>query len=130
VAGVYMTMKKWDEALPRLLRVVSIYEESLGPRHIYLADPLTNLGEVYLETGQSEKAIASYERALELRKDGGDGPFKGAETRFGLAKALALAHRDGPRAKALAGEAREAYAKGGKPFEKELAEVDAWLKAN
>jgi len=128
LAEVLMKERAFADARPRLERVISIYEKTVGPKHHYLAEPLENLGELEMETGEPTAAIPLLERSLALRASGAEGPYKAAATRFLLARALIAAGTDRDRAKKLAEEARAAYAAGGEAWIAAGAEVEAWLE--
>jgi eukaryotic-like serine/threonine-protein kinase len=93
-----------------------------------IAYPLTTLGNIRVATGDSTSAVSYFERALRIRKSMDSDPTLGAETRFGLARALWESGGDRARALSLARSAREAYAPSNRP--RQLAEVDAWLAAH
>ncbi len=65
------------------------------------------------------------ERAFKIREAQETDPSRRAETRFALARALWESSRDRARARALAEEARDSYAKA--ELKAKLAEVDSWL---
>lgn len=58
LGGVYLDWKKYGEAAPELEKAVSLTPE----------DPFAQvqLGDAYLNTGQDEKAMAAFDRALEI----------------------------------------------------------------
>ncbi len=76
--------------------------------------------------GRLRRARSSpLERAFKIREAQETDPSRRAETRFALARALWESGRDWARARALAEEARESYAKA--EVKTKLAEVDTWL---
>jgi tetratricopeptide (TPR) repeat protein len=82
--------------------------------------------ELHLEAGDPKAALALLERALQARDAGAGAPLELARTRFGTAIALWDAKVDRPRARALAGRARQVP--GDSRAAREFRErVDAWL---
>ncbi|MES1208245.1 MAG: hypothetical protein ABUS79_20105, partial [Pseudomonadota bacterium] len=73
-------------------------------------------------------AIVPLERAFKIREEHENDPARRAETRFALARGLWEAGRDRPRARMLAQQAREGYAKA--VVKPKLAEVESWLRAH
>jgi hypothetical protein len=60
----------------------------LGPRHPFLAYPLTGIGVAHWKSGQADRALAPLERALAIREASEPDLAQRAETRFALARAL------------------------------------------
>jgi tetratricopeptide (TPR) repeat protein len=102
-----------------------IWERELGLESRNLAYALTGIGLSYLSDADPLNAIVPLERAFKIREAQESDPSRRAETRFALARALWESARDRPRARALAEEAREGYAKA--ELKTKLAEVDIWL---
>jgi serine/threonine protein kinase len=102
-----------------------IWERELGLDNRILAYALTGIGVSYLAEGDSSSAIVPLERAFKIREAQETDPSRRAETRFALARALWESGRDRGRARLLAEEAREVYAKA--VVKSKLAEVDSWL---
>jgi tetratricopeptide (TPR) repeat protein len=87
-------------------RALSLREAALGPDHPELANLLSNIAE-------AKRAQGSYAEALRLDE-----------------RALWAADQDRARAKDLAARAKEAFAKAGKKYRRQLAEVERWLQAS
>jgi eukaryotic-like serine/threonine-protein kinase len=102
-----------------------IWERELGLDNRILAYALTGIGVSYLAEGDPSSAIVPLERAFKIREAQETDPSRRAETRFALARALWEAGRDRGRARVLAEEAREGYAKAA--VKAKQAEVDSWL---
>jgi tetratricopeptide (TPR) repeat protein len=105
-----------------------IWERELGLDNPDLAYALTGIGVSYLAEGDAISAITPLERAFKIREAQETDPSRRAETRFALARALWESGRDRVRARALAQEAREGYAKA--ELTAKLADVDTWLHAH
>ncbi|HEY4395794.1 MAG TPA: serine/threonine-protein kinase [Polyangia bacterium] len=105
-----------------------IWERELGLEHRNLGYALTGIGVSYLSDADPVNAIAPLERAFKIREAQETDPSRRAETRFALARALWESGRDRQRARALAEEAREGYAKA--EVKAKLAEVDTWLRVH
>ncbi|HEY6477100.1 MAG TPA: tetratricopeptide repeat protein, partial [Polyangia bacterium] len=102
-----------------------IWERELGLDNRNLAYALTGIGVSYLFEGDWPNAIFPLERAFKIREAQETDPSRRAETRFALARALWESGRDRARARALAEQARESYAKA--EVKTKLGEVDTWL---
>jgi serine/threonine protein kinase len=105
-----------------------IWERELGLDNPDLAYALTGIGVSYLAEGDAISAITPLERAFKIREAKESDPSQRAETCFALARALWESGRDRPRARALAGAAREGYAKAA--LAAKLAEIDSWLETH
>jgi tetratricopeptide (TPR) repeat protein len=103
-----------------------IWERELGFEDRNLAYALTGIGVSYLAENDPGSALAPLERAFKIREAHEVDPSRRAETRFALARSLWEANRDRTRARALAEQAREGYAKG--EAKAKAAEVDTWLR--
>jgi tetratricopeptide (TPR) repeat protein len=114
-----------DEARGAYQGARAIWERELGSDSPFLSYTLTGIGQTYLEDGDADKALVPLERAFKLGKSDDGDSTRRAETSFALARALWSAHRDRGRARALAEEAKVAYAK--TPTKDKLAEIDSWL---
>ena len=102
-----------------------IWERELGLDNRDLAYALTGIGVSYLAEADPSSAIVPLERAFKIREAQETDPSRRAETRFALARALWESRRDRGRARVLAEEAREGYAKAA--VKAKLAEGDSWL---
>jgi serine/threonine protein kinase len=94
---------------------------------------LTGLGRALLLAGRGAEAVAPLERALRVREKKDPEPERLGETRFALARALAMRDHDGDaaRARSLAKSARDDYRKmlASKLRDESLAAIDRWLSA-
>ena len=88
-----------------------IWERELGLDNRNLAYALTGIGVSYLSEGDAANAIVPLERAFKIREAQETDPSRRAETRFALARALWESGRDRRRARSLAEQARDSYAK-------------------
>ena len=102
-----------------------IWERELGLDNPNLAYALTGIGTSYLSEGDPSNAIVPLERAFKIREAYETDPSRRAETRFALARALWESGRDRLRARALAEQAHDSYAKA--ELKTNVAEVDSWL---
>jgi serine/threonine-protein kinase len=118
---------KFPEALAQYERALAIKEKAYGPDHPSVAMTLTGVGRTQLGLGRKQLGAEALERALQIRRarektiDDADM----GENLFALAQAIV--DEDPARARALAGEAREAYAKAGDDRRDELVEVRDWI---
>ncbi len=103
-----------------------IWERELGLEDRNLAYALTGIGLSYLAENDPGSALAPLERAYKIREAREVDPSRLAETRFGLARSLWEANRDRMRARTLAEQAREGYAKG--ESKAKVVEVEGWLR--
>jgi len=104
-----------------------IWERELGLEDRNLAYALTGIGVTYLADSEPGTALAPLERAYKIREAQETDWTRRAETRFALARALWDTNRDRARARGLADQAREGYAKSA--VKAKAAEVDSWLRA-
>ena len=102
-----------------------IWEREFGLDNRNLAYALTGIGVSDLADGDPSSAIVPLERAFKIREAQETDPSRRAETRFALARSLWEAGRDRGRARLLAEEAREGYAKA--DIKVKLNEVETWL---
>jgi tetratricopeptide (TPR) repeat protein len=118
------------EARQSFERARVIWERELGLDDRNLAYALTGIGSSYLAEGDPDSALAPLERAFRLREALEADWSRRAETRFALARALWESNRDRGRARALAEQAKEGYAKGAgtSSMKTKLAEVEGWLR--
>jgi len=114
------------EARHSFERARVIWERELGLEDRNLAYALTGIGLSYLAESDPGSALAPLERAFKIREAREVDPSRLAETRFALARSLWEANRDRMRARSLAEQAREGYAKG--EVKAKVAEVDGWLR--
>jgi tetratricopeptide (TPR) repeat protein len=103
-------------------RAFSIWQAAPGEAHPYAALALAAVGRAHNCLGDRARAASALQRALSLPGAKGLDPPQRAEAQFELARALGPSQR----ARRLAREAREGYAKA--DARTELAAVDAWLR--
>ncbi|MGZ3408182.1 MAG: tetratricopeptide repeat protein, partial [Polyangia bacterium] len=114
------------EATSYFARSLLSAEKALGPKHPQLTQPLLGLGRVALSRHAPASAKAPLERALAiLGNEPGEG-LTAPDLRFALAQAL-WATGEHERARALATQAREAYALAGAPGKRPFADASAWI---
>ena len=125
---VLLAMHRDADALADFARSVAIWRKS-DANPIVTAWGLTGEGEALVALGRPAAAIAPLEEALRARVELHAEAATVAETRFALARALGSDRANGPRALALARQAREELTKGaaGAERDRKLAEIDAWL---
>jgi tetratricopeptide (TPR) repeat protein len=115
-----------DEARQHYERAVALAQKQHSPA---LGDLLHLLGGVHTRRRDWPRAAETFDRAASVRGEGGD-PALVALARFEQAKALWAGKLDRARARALAREARAAFARAGERAEDNVAEVEAWLRAH
>jgi tetratricopeptide (TPR) repeat protein len=115
------------EARQSFERARIIWERELGLDDRNLAYALTGIGLTYLAEDDPGSALAPLERAFKIREAHEVDVLLRAETSFGLARSLWGANRDRVRARALAEQARQGYAKG--DARAKVVEVESWLHA-
>jgi tetratricopeptide (TPR) repeat protein len=127
---------RYEEARATFERALAISESAHEPRlrslpHAYA---LTGLGRVLFEQKEYAEALVVLERAV-TRAEGSyrellytSGQEHVAEPRFALARTLWKTGKDRERALELAKKARDGFRERGKYSEKDLAEVEAWLR--
>ncbi len=119
---------RYRDARASFERARIVWERELGLENRNLAYALTGIGISYIADGDPTSAIVPLERAFKIREEHENDPARRAETRFALARALWEAGRDRGRARLLAEEARDSYAKAvAKP---KLVEVESWLRGH
>jgi serine/threonine-protein kinase len=119
---------RYREARQSFERARIIWERELGLENLNLAYALTGIGISYLAENNPASALVPLERAFKIREAQETDQGKRGETRFALARALWDANRDRARARTLAEEARESFAK--TAAKTNIAEVDSWLVAH
>jgi tetratricopeptide (TPR) repeat protein len=118
------------EARASFERARVIWEREFGLDDRNLAYALTGIGGSYLAEGDPVNALAPLERAFKIREAHEIDWPRRAETRFALARALWESNRDRVRARALAEQAKEGYAKGPGGTKAKVAEVEGWLRGH
>ena len=126
LARVVLAQGDAKTALAMYERALAIDDATLKPDHPDRAYTLVGLGKTHLALNETAAAIPILERALALRESSHAAPRLLAESRFALARALLA--RDRTRAMTLAKQAQADYATLGPAFDKERAEVDAFVR--
>jgi len=108
----------------------AIWERELAADNNYLSYALTGIGQTYLAEAEPNRALAPLEHAFKIGQSADPDSLSRAETTFALARALWGARRDRGRARALAEEARAAYAKARAKTsaQDDLTEIENWLR--
>ncbi|MEM6292858.1 MAG: serine/threonine-protein kinase [Myxococcota bacterium] len=125
LAVCLMRRKSFDEAEMHLLRAIELIQGEGGPRHADLSGQWFNLGSVYIDTDQPEKALEAMERSLEVdRHVLGDDHVYIAQTIGAMAKVHARQNRP-TQARSLLEEAIAMYRRvEGDPMLVATAELD------
>jgi tetratricopeptide (TPR) repeat protein len=128
-AQYLVRLGRFDDALPAVRAALSVLERETDPRSILVTFAMRTLGLCCLGTGRFEEAISVLERALSIREAIGVPPFRRAEVRSPLARALFDGGGDRTRALGLARKAVSEYAESAKTpvVTRDLAELEAWL---
>jgi eukaryotic-like serine/threonine-protein kinase len=136
LAETWLNMALAHENAGREARAVELYQrslehgtEKLGSKHVFVAGPLTSLGDHHLRHGDAAAALPLLERAYAVRK--AQPGFAGSlgDTQYLLARTLWALGKDRARALQVAHEAEESYQRGGKAYEGELSAVRTWLSS-
>jgi len=121
------SLGRYQDARQSFERARVIWERELGLENRNLGYALTGIGISYLAEGNPAGGLPALERAFRIRSKQETDPVQRAETSFALAQALWDAGHDHGRARALAEQAKEAYAKAPQKG-KQRAEVETWLE--
>jgi tetratricopeptide (TPR) repeat protein len=123
---------RYEEAREMARRALAIFEREAATNGLVLSYPLTALGVGYLGDGLVDQALPVLERAVTIRDAKEKRAANLGEVHFALARALRVADRDLPRARALALAARAEYASDtpNDVHRRCIAEIDAWLGAD
>lgn len=128
IAWVFTERGEYERALRTYDRALRIREKALGPKHGKLATTLHGIGRTLLAQGRHAEAIAQLERALAVCREKICDRWAEGGVLFTLARALVLARSDPERAVKLAEEARATYGKTPQAYEKDVVEIDEWLR--
>ncbi len=122
-----------SEALVPLAHALQIFEHALGPDHPYTGAALTVTGAAQLGLRRFRQAVASLERGLAIEEKASGDPADLAETRLLLARALWGESGHSVRARLIALQAREFYAREPAPVpdaKESLHAIDTLLAAH
>ncbi|MGE5186966.1 MAG: tetratricopeptide repeat protein, partial [Acidobacteriota bacterium] len=121
-------------ALAQAERALAVVDKSLPPNNGLFVAWLVEVGLARLGLGRAADAVEPLERAVKIVDQhvpaddwNNDQP---AQARFALARVLRALGKDEPRARELAGKARELWAAWGTGKTDEVAQVDAFLSAS
>jgi tetratricopeptide (TPR) repeat protein len=121
---------KREQAALQYRGALARMERSLDPGHPFVAWPLLGLATLHLDLDQPAEALPLAEQALRVLEPHPDAASDLAQARFLMARALAGAGLDMPRAIALARQARDTYRTIASPtHEQALADIETWLTA-
>ena len=116
------------EALPLLLRSITIFEQAENPESRSLVDSLEAAAAACLALKQPGRARPMAERALAILDKHCAKSGQRAQVRFRLAQALAAEHQDPAQVDALVGQAREELAP--LAWKKwKLEQLEAWQRS-
>jgi tetratricopeptide (TPR) repeat protein len=121
-------LNRYPEAMDVFERTLALMDRKGLEHDPDYAAALTDSARVLKAQGKHREAIERLERAVSLLPLERASPRKAAAARFALAEALWTAHGDHERARHLATEAKEAYAKASR--EGDVERVNAWLSAH
>jgi tetratricopeptide (TPR) repeat protein/predicted Ser/Thr protein kinase len=127
IGNVLLEQGKLAEAAEHQRRALGIFERALGPEHPYVAYACAGLAEGALAQGELPAAREHAERAIGIFESTQLPPAHLAKLRFVLARALWADRSQHARARALAQQARDAYAEAGAAKAESMAELDTWL---
>lgn len=127
LGGIFHVQEDYERAQIYFQRALEEWKGTLGPDHPNITYSQIGLAKVALEADDAESALAYAERAVSIREAAMVEPTVLADARFVLAQALWSKRSERARARTLAEQAREAYAKHGQGGEDDLAEIMTWL---
>ncbi len=110
LAGNLAMQGRAAEAVPVARRVLDIYRRSLGEDHLRTAGGYLAVGRLAREAGDPAAAVPLLERAVAITAAKDPSPIPLADARLSLAQAIWASGVDRQRARALAREARAAFA--------------------
>ena len=128
LSEIYFRRKDYQKAFEHCDKALEIIEKSLGREHPLAAIILANLGTAYVVQNMPAKAIKPLERAIGICEKLTCDPEPHGASRFFLAQALVATTGVVTRALKLAKQASDIYSKHTKRFEKEIEEVNLWIK--
>jgi tetratricopeptide (TPR) repeat protein len=111
LAEAFRILGRVADALDKLDEAAALEEKVKGIPATTVADTLAVRAKIALDQGKAIHAFRLADRALELLKEADPEVYELADTRLLLARALVSSARDEARARSLAVEARDAFAK-------------------
>jgi tetratricopeptide (TPR) repeat protein len=126
VANGFKDLHQYEKALLEYEAALRVKLKTRGPDYPMTVRTEGNLGEMHALLGQSAQAIDELTHALHVLEAGDGKPDELAEFHFALARALWSKPAERPRATALAGQAKQEFARIPK-HEQQVREIDAWL---
>jgi tetratricopeptide (TPR) repeat protein len=120
------------ESLKSYREAVGLIERIKGPDDDNLVYSLTGVGQALLELGRAKEARQNSERAMAIlrRNEAKLWETTAAWAKFTYARALWESGGEKERARNIAIEARDEYAKASAYYQTETAKVEAWLDAH
>lgn len=128
LGSVYLEKGDYERAIPPLDRCLKILEKTVGPEHPNAAYPLLALGVAHVRRGNFSDARPLLVRALSIWEKNDADPANIAEARFALARSIWIEPRQRSRALELATQARDGYRAATGPHDKQINEIETWLK--
>jgi eukaryotic-like serine/threonine-protein kinase len=122
LAALHAEHGRCADAVPHAERAIGMFERKT-PSHASASFPLLTLGECRLAAGKVAAAIAVFERAVALRRDGGQDPALLAEAESWLGSAL-VAARQPERGRALLRAAHPVLTAAGARFAGAVARIE------
>ncbi|HXJ22099.1 MAG TPA: tetratricopeptide repeat protein [Polyangia bacterium] len=116
---------RFVEARKAFTRALAIFERELGPDAGLVAGTLMGIGTSYLAESSPAEAVPVLERAVSVSSRNGTDLLGRADSLFALARAFWESGRSQTRARRLATEARDLFAKA--RMDARLNAVDSWL---
>ncbi len=127
VAEALRAKRDYPAALALEEGALAMREKIFGPAGYALAESLVSIGETRLAEGTAvATSVEPLTRAVHILEGRSVNPTELAQAKLDLAQAVVVS--DGARSRALASEAREAYARVGSPLAVgRVREIDAWM---
>lgn len=127
IGFVLADLGRLEEAVTHHQRALGIFEGAFGPQHDAVVIALVGLAEAALLNHEPDAAREHAERAVATLESIETAPPTRAVAHFVLARALWPDQAQRLRSRALAEQARDAYAEHRDANQQELEEVEAWL---
>jgi len=102
LAGALRLQKRFEESELEFLRCLELYRASVGEQHILYAGGLNNLGLLYLDLGETEKAAGVFAQASGVLEGLPDKRYEYAASLINLGNLYLKQRQPGPAAEKLA----------------------------